>query len=122
MNIHSVIQTFDFDKKWIDSGFLRERVCNQLLESWNASTNKNTEHYRYAAYQYVLDVEELSFEDFVTYIDLCEEEFGTALYCSPLIDLVKWDGLTHAQVKHLVSRYEQFPAPVRNAIDKSLSR
>lgn len=122
MNIHSVIQTFDFDEKWIDSGFLKEEMCNQLLESWNAATDKHTEHYRYAVYRSILDLEELTFADFVTYIELCETEFGTALYCSPFIDLVKWDGLTLAQVNHLLSRYEEFPAPVRNAIDKHLSK
>lgn len=121
MSAFNIVEKFEFDEKWLTTNFLNQELCDQLLSSWESSDDDNLEHYRYSVFRSILEVEELSFDTFLKYIDLCEMEFGTVLHCSPLIDLVKWKGLTPSQQEYLINKREKFPKPVEKEIIKHLS-
>jgi hypothetical protein len=59
-SVAALLATFDFPDEWIKFRFVDESYLQNLYEQYLNSDDKNQEHYRYRAFQDVLESEALT--------------------------------------------------------------
>jgi hypothetical protein len=96
-----------FHIKWLEYNFIDELFLLDRYSCFVSSDDKSTEHYRYIAFQQILqNNESLSDQSIDNYIELAEIDDDRAMATAALMNLLSWRGLTDHQYTSLVDRSE----------------
>jgi len=96
--VEAALAELEFGSAWRESGLLDPHLVRCLHERFLSSSDKNTEHYRHAAFQAVFAGRQaLGDGEVDAYLALVEADADAAMASSALLLLVEWSGLTSAQ-------------------------
>ena len=100
--IQAALATLGYSPKWLEYGFLNENALMEQIACYQRGEDRNTEHYRYAAFCRVL-AERPALDDASVdrYIELAEEDEDPGMARAALVDLLIWPGLTGEQFDRL---------------------
>ena len=96
------LKTLRYDSRWLEWGMLNEEFLHAQLEQFTASDDKNTEHYRYAAFRAALTGEgAMSSELIESYTALAKLDEDEVMAIAALVDLIGSSRLTAEQFQGL---------------------
>lgn len=108
----------NFNPKWLEYGAMSKQFLSDLVARYEQSKDKNTEHYRYAAFRQLLTPERVLDDEMVDrYIELAELDEDQNMAQAALGELIRWEGLTDAQLERL-STHRAFAAETLQKIIK----
>ncbi len=106
-SIWPALTDMKFHIKWLEYDLIDKSFILNQYKSFVCSDDKSTEHYRYSAFQKILqDNECLSDRNIDNYINLTEIDDYRSMATAALMDLLRWRGLTDEQYTSLVNRPE----------------
>lgn len=109
-NLTEALKKLGYSQKWLYYGFIDEQFLLQQLDAYQISGDKNTEHYRYAAFIAFLKANIiLSDEEMHRYIELASIDEDHVMGGSALADLIQCAGISQEQFDHL-SNHPAFTA------------
>jgi hypothetical protein len=91
------LQTLSYGRRWVDYGFLDPEELRQQMLIFGTGEDRETGHYRYAAFCRVLERESLSNEEIDRYLELVVEDPDPSMADSVRHMLVWWPKLTPDQ-------------------------
>ena len=122
------VKTLRYHPKWVEYGLIAEEFFCLQYARFLASDDKNTEHYRYAAFQSLLaKSEQLTDEELERYVELARLDEDQFMSTAALIDLIHWPGLATEQFERL-RIHPKLDDPIlhkahrRRALSRELSR
>jgi hypothetical protein len=117
--ITALLAKLEYSSKWRDYGFLDGDFLREQGEDFDTSGDKNTEHYRWAAFRAYLGYHRsLDSVQLSHYIDLAVSDSDKAMGEAALGMLLQWPGLTPEQFDLLT----QHPAFQRPFLQKMATR
>ncbi len=90
-----------YPRAWLDFGLLERPLLADQLARFRAGEDRNTEHYRYAAFQRLLRRRALSDEFIDQYVRLYELDPDRQMAISALCGLIDHPAITGAQLDRL---------------------
>ena len=103
-DLKTILAELHYRSEWLDDDLLDREFWLRQYEKYQASSDKHTEHYRYAAFQAVLNNREIMDQAVINqYIKLAVADPDRSMGDSALALLIKWHGLTDVQLKWLNS-------------------
>ena len=85
------LNLFGYHPKWLGYGMMGNAFLERQREEVVVSDDKNTEHYRYGAFQALLHGQDALPEDAIDhYAELAELDADPAMAGSALADLIHW--------------------------------
>src|SRR5689334_12768521 len=94
-DLTKAMKILGYSSQWLDSGLINKQFLMDQLDEYQSSEDKNTEHYRYTAFQDILKTNTtLSDNTLEMYIELASIDEDHAMGKSALGDLVTWSGLS----------------------------
>ena len=110
------LKTLQYDFRWLRWGMLNEESLHAQLEQFSESDDKNTEHYRYAAFRAALAGEgTISHKLIESYFLLAKLDPDKVMASAALIDLIGSPRLTTEQFEG-IGKYTAFTDPQLNKI------
>lgn len=101
-HLKTIFAELHYDSRWLDCGFLSDEFWQNQYSQYQTSDDKNTEHYRYEAFQAFLShhnmLDEVTLDH---YIQLASADPDRTMGNAALALLLHWPGLTDAQLQHL---------------------
>jgi hypothetical protein len=102
-NLRTILAELHYVPQWLDYGLLSEEFWQNQYSRYQASDDKNTEHYRFEAFQAVLlNHGMLDGAALNHYIELAMADPDPSMGGSALALLIHWHGLTDEQLHQLV--------------------
>src|SRR3569833_3282395 len=95
------LRTLGYAREWIDCGFLDAELLRRQLLVFETGEDRNTEHYRYAAFCHVFERESLSDVELDRLLSLIAIDPDSAIATSAQCRLIDWHGLSSAQRRRL---------------------
>jgi hypothetical protein len=101
-DLKSILAELHYDALWLDYGWLSEDFWQHQYARYQSSDDKNTEHYRYEAFQTIfMNRERLDETTLNHYIELANADADRSMGGAALGLLLSWPGLTDTQLQHL---------------------
>jgi hypothetical protein len=101
-DLETILSTLLFHPKWIEHGLLPDDFLQSQFLLYQTSDDKNTEHYRFRAFGYVLaNTETLDDQALDHYIELATLDDDKTMGEAALGLLVRWSRLTDSQLDRL---------------------
>jgi hypothetical protein len=101
-DLKRIFAELHYDSRWLDYGFLSDEFWQNQYSRYQASNDKNTEHYRFEAFQTIFMNREVLDETTLNhYIELASADPDRSMGGSALALLLRWPGLTDAQLQQL---------------------
>lgn len=99
---NDLLDLMGYRPEWLEYGLVSEAFLRRQADEFAASDDRNTEHYRYAAFRSVLAGRAfLSDEELARYVGLARLDADVSMAGSALADLIRWHGLTGEQFERL---------------------
>lgn len=103
-DLKTIFIELNYDARWLDYGLLSEEFWQNQYSIYLASDDKNTEHYRYGAFQTVLRNHEVLDEVALNhYIELALADTDRTMGDAALGQLLQWPRLSDEQLRQLSS-------------------
>ena len=101
--IDRAVTILNFHAKWLEYELISELFLLKLYQRFIDSDDKSTEHYRYSAFQKLLqDNQYLDDRSIDNYIELAEIDNDQSMAIAALMDIFTWNGLNDEQYTKLV--------------------
>ena len=113
--LNEAMKQLNYHDNWLEMNFISQDYFNEQLTQYQTSDDKNTEHYRYAAFGHILKMRQsLTDGEVANYIELTQIDPDQSMAIAALIQLLKWSGLTDQQAIQI----KQSPAFLNPTIQK----
>jgi hypothetical protein len=107
-----LLRKLGYGPEWLEYGLIDEALLRKQSDQYDSSDDKNTEHYRYAAFRDFLSKSAALDAMLIDrYIHLAQLDEDPTMAQSALILLAEHPHLTEAQLDYL-SKHPAFAAPV----------
>jgi hypothetical protein len=110
--LEPVLAKLGYSPGWLEYGFIDEDMLREQSKQYDISTDKHTEHYRYAAFRAVLR-KRVALDDMFLekYIHLAQLDEDQSMAQAALMLLIGWPHLSDLQLERL-SAHPAFALPV----------
>ena len=111
----SDLELLGYSPKWVEYGDLTPEFLLAQVARFHSSHDKNTEHYRYAAFKHLQRRAALSDLEFDQYVELATLDPDPGMGTAAIIDLVHHPGLTETQFEAIMAhpRLQALPRLVK---------
>jgi hypothetical protein len=110
-DLKTILAELHYSPEWLEYDLLSRDFWLEQYSKYQASPDKHTEHYRFQAFQTVLNTREaLDQEAMDRYIALAVADPDRSMGHSALAVLIKWPGLTPDQLQDL-GNYPAYNVP-----------
>lgn len=96
-----MLSKLHYHPKWVEYGFLDSPFLHEQIAQFETGDDKNTEHFRYAAFRRVLETPEIDDRFLERYIELAELDEDVVMGRAALGLLVRHKGLTNLQLDRI---------------------
>lgn len=106
--LNKQLLTLGYSSLWLDFGLLTEALLQAQLNLFDKKDDKNTEHYRYAAFRhYLAGKEALTDTEFANYSELALSDSHRVMAGAAFIDLFTKVHLSDKQFDELIARLKE---------------
>lgn len=117
--LNAALAELRFSPQWLEYEFLDEQFLLDLFDRYQRSDDRNTEHYRYAAFRSVLKKRQaMNDTEIDRYVELAQIDEDHGMARAALHDLLVWSGLTKQQYQQLCA----LPAYAKPTFQKVIRR
>jgi hypothetical protein len=107
VDIKEMISILEYDSKWLDFKFIDEVFISSQITIYKTTDDKNTEHYRIAAFNNILEQNYLLDDKQIEqYIELAKIDKDEVMAKGALMNLLVWPRLKDQQFENLILRPE----------------
>ncbi len=111
-SLTKVLAKLGYSPLWLEYGLINEYALQKQSQQYDTSSDKNDEHYRYAAFRdFLAKRADLADTLLDKYIQLAQLDRDRTMAQSALILLIEWPHLTIFQLDYL-RKHPAFTAPV----------
>jgi hypothetical protein len=97
------LELLGYSSKWVEYGLLTPEFLEEQVTRFHTGEDRNTEHYRYAAFKQLQRRETFSDLELEQYVELASADPDPGMGTAALVDLVHHPGLTETQWEVLVT-------------------
>ena len=118
-----MLSILHYDPKWLEYGFVDELFLQEQVTQYDEANDKNTEHYRYAAFRKTIEAPTIDDVTLDRYVELAGLDEDQAMAHAALALLARHKGLTEAQLTRMKRHRAFAPPELQNIIEQTqLSR
>jgi hypothetical protein len=101
-DLKTILAELHYSPQWLDYDLLSGEFWLHQYSQYQTSSDKHTEHYRFEAFQAVLNSREMLDQATIDhYIELAVSDCDQSMGNSALARLIQWPGLTDGQLQYL---------------------
>lgn len=95
------LRLFGYPREWLEFGLLDEEIFRAQIEAYRGGEDRNTEHYRFAAFRALL--ERAAFDDQLVerYLTLAERDPDPGMARAAVFEIMEHPGLTSEQLERV---------------------
>jgi hypothetical protein len=119
VDLSTALTILRYSPQWLEFGLIDQSFFVKQFDEYQNAEDKNTEHYRYAAFQKILRTQtSLTDRSLNNYIKLALMDENQAMAKAALVDLIKWSELSDRQLEQL----RHHPAILERGLQKLITR